>query len=172
MTVNKVILIGNLGRDPEIRTTASGTSVGNLRIATSERRRDRDGNWNDHTEWHTVVCFGKTAENAGRFLKKGRQVFIEGRLQTRKWQDKEGKDRWSTEVVCDVLRFLGGRQDGDGGGYSGGGGNYSGGRSSGGGGGGGGYSGGGGGGGGRPSPAGGGGGGGGDMPFGDDDIPF
>lgn len=107
MTVNKVLLIGNLGQDPEIRTTTSGTAVGNLRLATSERRKDRDGNWGDHTEWHTVVCFGKTAENAGRFLKKGRQVYVEGRLQTRKWQDKDGRDRWSTEVVCDSLRFLG-----------------------------------------------------------------
>ena len=111
MTVNKVILVGNLGQDPEIRTTASGTSVGNLRIATSERRKDRDGNWNDHTEWHTVVCFGKTAENAGLFLRKGRPVYIEGRLQTRKWQDKDGRDRWSTEVVCDSLKFLGSKDD-------------------------------------------------------------
>ena len=112
MTVNKCILVGNLGQDPEIRTTASGTAVGNLRLATSDRRKDRDGNWTDHTEWHTVVCFGKTAENAGRFLKKGRQVYVEGRLQTRKWQDKEGRDRWSTEVVCDSLRFLGARDGG------------------------------------------------------------
>jgi len=167
MTVNKVILVGRLGRDPEIRTTASGNSVGNLRIATTERRKDRDGNWNDHTEWHTLVCFGKTAETAGRFLKKGRQIYVEGRLQTRKWQDKEGRDRYSTEVVCNVLRFLGSRDDSGGGG---GGGSYSGG-----GGGGGSYSGGGGGGGGGSynKPAGGGGGGGGgDMPFADDDIPF
>jgi len=169
MTVNKVILVGRLGRDPEIRTTASGNSVGNLRIATTERRKDRDGNWNDHTEWHTLVCFGKTAETAGRFLKKGRQIYVEGRLQTRKWQDKEGRDRYSTEVVCNVLRFLGSRDDSGGGG---GGGSYSGG-----GGGGGSYSGGGGGGGGgsynKPAGGGGGGGGGGgDMPFADDDIPF
>ena len=115
MTVNKVILIGNLGRDPEIRTTASGTSVGNLRIATSERRRDRDGNWNDHTEWHTVVCFGKTAENAGRFLKKGRQVFIEGRLQTRKWQDQSGADRYTTEIVANEMQMLDSRSSGQGG---------------------------------------------------------
>jgi single-strand DNA-binding protein len=127
MTVNKVILIGNLGRDPEVRSTASGTSVCNLRIATSERRKDREGNWNDHTEWHSVVCFGRTADNVGRFLAKGRQVYIEGRLQTRKWQDKDGADRWSTEVVADNLRFLGGR---DGGGGGGGGGGYGGGGDS------------------------------------------
>lgn len=132
MTVNKVILIGNLGRDPEVRSTASGTSVCNLRIATSERRKDREGNWNDHTEWHSVVCFGRTADNVGRFLAKGRQVYIEGRLQTRKWQDKDGADRWSTEVVADNLRFLGGRDGGGGGG--GGGGSYGGGNDSGGGG--------------------------------------
>ncbi len=174
MTVNKVILVGNLGRDPEIRTTTTGNSVATLNIATTERRKDREGNWTDHTEWHRVSAFGKTAENAGRFLKKGRQVYVEGRLSTRKYQDKEGKDRWSTEVVCDVLRFLGGRDGGEGGG--GGGGGYSGG---GGGGGGGGYSGGGGGGynsGGGGSSGGGGGGGGGfgggDGGFDDEDIPF
>ncbi len=125
MTVNKVILVGNLGRDPEVRQTSTGTPVANLRIATSERRKDREGNWSDHTEWHSVVCFGRTAENVGRFLSKGRQIFVEGRLQTRKWTDKDGRDRWSTEVVADVIRFLGSRRDGDGGGgggYSGGGG--------------------------------------------------
>ena len=111
MTVNKVILIGNLGQDPELRTSQAGNAIGNLRIATSSRRRDSDGNWNDQTEWHSVVCFGKTAENVGRFLKKGRQVYIEGRLQTRKWQDREGKDRWTTEVVADQVRFLGGRDN-------------------------------------------------------------
>ena len=110
--VNKVILIGNLGQDPEIRTSQAGNAIGNLRIATSSRRRDQDGNWNEQTEWHSVVCFGRTAENVGRYLKKGRQVYIEGRLQTRKWQDREGRDRWTTEVVADQVRFLGGR-DGD-----------------------------------------------------------
>jgi len=119
MTVNKVILVGRLGRDPEIRTTQSGNSVGNMRVATSERRKDRDGNWNDHTEWHTIVMFGRTAENAVRYLKKGRQVYIEGRLQTRKWQDKEGNNRYSTEVVCNVLNYLGKGSDNDGSGSSG-----------------------------------------------------
>ncbi len=180
MTVNKVILVGNLGADPESRTTQSGTTVANLRIATTERQKDRDGTWGDHTEWHRVVCFGRTAENAVRFLRKGRQVFIEGRIRTRKWQDREGNDRWSTEVVCDQLRFLGGRDSGGGGGgygggggggYSGGGGgDFGGGGGSGGGGGGGGSGGGGGFDGGGGSSGGGGG-----MPdYGgaDDDIPF
>lgn len=114
--INKVILIGNLGADPEVRQTNSGTSVGNLRIATNERRKDKDGNWGDHTEWHRVVCFGKTAENAAKYLSKGRQVYIEGRLSTRKWE-KDGVDTWTTEVVADNLRFIGGR-DSDGGSYS------------------------------------------------------
>ena len=110
--VNKVMLIGNLGQDPEVRTTGGGTAVANLRIATSSRRKDDTGNWTDHTEWHTVVCFGKTAENCGRFLSKGRQIFIEGRLQTRKWQDRDGNDKWSTEVVAHEVKFLGGRPEG------------------------------------------------------------
>ena len=137
MTVNKAILIGNLGQDPELRSTASGTSVCTLRVATTDRRKDRDGNWSDFTEWHSVVVFGKQAENASRYLAKGRQVYVEGRIQTRKWQDRNGNDRYSTEIVCDNLRFLssgaggggrreggggGGREGGGGGGYSGGGG--------------------------------------------------
>ena len=114
MSVNKAILVGRLGRDPEIRTTSGGTAIANIRLATSENRKDRDGNWTEHTEWHSVVAFGKTAETAGRFLTKGRQVYVEGRIQTRKWQDKEGKDRYSTEIVCNVLRFLGSKSDGEG----------------------------------------------------------
>ena len=125
--INKVILVGNLGQDPEVRTTGGGTPVCNLRIATTHRRKDRDGNWQDQTEWHSVVLFGRNAENAGRFLNKGRQVYVEGRLQTRKWQDRDGRDRWSTEVVGDEIKFLGSRGDrpadgGGGGGYRGGGG--------------------------------------------------
>lgn len=133
MTVNKVILVGNLGRDPEVRATQGGTTIASLNIATTERRKDKDGNWGEHTEWHKVSCFGRTADNAAKFLKKGRQVYVEGRLQTRKWQDKEGQDRYTTEVVADDLKFLGGgerdgaqrggRDEGrGGGGYSGGGG--------------------------------------------------
>jgi single-strand DNA-binding protein len=122
MTVNKVILVGNLGADPEARTTQGGMAIANLRIATSERRKDKDGNWTDHTEWHRVTCFGRTAENAQRFLKKGRQVYIEGALRTTKYQDKKtGEDRYSTEVVCNDLRFLGGGKEGGGGGQGSGG---------------------------------------------------
>ncbi|MBQ73206.1 MAG: single-stranded DNA-binding protein, partial [Planctomycetaceae bacterium] len=148
MTVNKVILIGNLGQDPELRNTNSGTAVVNLRIATNERRRNQEGQWDNHTEWHSVVAFGKTAENIGRFMKKGRQLYIEGRLQTRKWQDRDGNERYSTEVVADNVRFLSNRGDdeGGGGGYSGGRGSGGGGSYGGGGGGGGSYGGGGGGG--------------------------
>lgn len=112
MTVNKAILVGNLGADPEIRATGSGTPVADLRIATSDRRKNREGEWTDHTEWHRVVVFGKQAENVGRYCRKGKQLFIEGRIQTRKWQDKEGRDRYNTEIVADTVRFLGGRSDG------------------------------------------------------------
>lgn len=139
--INKVILIGNLGADPEVRSTAGGTAVATLRIATTERRKDKDGNWSDHTEWHNVVVFGRTAENCGQYLKKGRQVYVEGRLQTRKWQDRDGNDRYTTEVAGDIVRFIGGgpREEGAGGGYSGGGGGGGGGGGYGGGGGGGSY---------------------------------
>lgn len=115
--VNKVILVGNLGQDPEVRYTANGTAVANLRIATSESWRDKQtGEQRENTEWHTVVLFGKTAEIASQYLKKGRQVFIEGKLQTRKWQDKSGNDRFSTEVVANDMQMLGGGGPGGGGG--------------------------------------------------------
>lgn len=114
MSVNKVILVGNLGNTPEIRYTSGQTAVCQLRIATTERRKDQSGNWNEHTEWHSVVVFGKTAENCSQYLSKGRQVYIEGRLQTRKWQDKEGKDRYSTEVIANTVQFLGGKGAGAG----------------------------------------------------------
>jgi len=104
--INKVILVGNLGRDPEVRNTNSGTQVATLNIATTERRK-QGTEWVEHTEWHRVTCFGKTAENAGKYLKRGRQVYIEGSLRTTKWQDKEGKDRYTTEVVANDVRFLG-----------------------------------------------------------------
>ena len=127
--VNKVILIGNLGQDPELRSTANGQSVGSLRIATTEKFKDREGNLQERTEWHTVVLWGRDAENVHKFCKKGKQLYIEGRLQTRKWQDKTtGADRYSTEVVADQVRFLGGgaREGGgdEGGGGGGGGGGY------------------------------------------------
>jgi len=128
MTVNKVILVGNLGADPETRTSQAGNMIANLRLATSDRRKDREGNWTDHTEWHRVVCFGRTAENVAKFCRKGKQIYVEGRIQTQKWTDREGKDRWTTEIVANEIRFLG-RKD-DGGGYGGGGGSYGGGGSS------------------------------------------
>ena len=108
------MIIGNLGKDPELRPTGSGVSVCSFSVATADRRKDQAGNWAEHTEWHSIVTFGKTAENCSKFLKKGRQVFIEGRLQTRKWQDKEGKDRYTTEIIADTVQFLGARQEGAG----------------------------------------------------------
>lgn len=104
--LNKVILIGNLGADPETKTSGTGTEICNLRVATSERRKDKDGQWSDHTEWHRVVCFGKTAENCAKYLTKGRQVYIEGKISTKKYQDKDGNDRWSTDVVANEVKFL------------------------------------------------------------------
>lgn len=118
-SVNKVILIGNLGRDPETRYTADGAAITNITIATSNRWKDKaSGEWKEATEWHRVVLFGRQAEVAGEYLKKGRPVYIEGRLQTRKWQDKEtGQDRYATEVVADSMQLLGSRE-GMGGGAS------------------------------------------------------
>ena len=171
-SVNKVILIGNLGRDPETRYTTGGDAVTNLRIATTETWKDKAGEKQEKTEWHTVVLFGRQAEIAGEYLKKGRSVYIEGRLQTRKYTDKEGVEKYSTEVVGDRMQLLGGREGSGGGDAEFGGGGGPGARSGGGGGGGGGGSGGG---------AGSGGGGGSGRKSGgkkthtddlDDDIPF
>lgn len=106
------MLVGNLGADPEIKTTNSGMQIGNLRLATTERKKDKDGNWTDHTEWHRVTCFDRTAENVGKFTRKGSQLYIEGRIQTRKYQDKDGQDRYSTEIVADIVKFLGSKADG------------------------------------------------------------
>jgi len=118
--INKVILIGNLGQDPETRTMPSGMTVANLRIATSENWKDKQtGEQKERTEWHTVACFGRLGEIAGEYLRKGSQVYIEGSLRTRKWQDKEGKDRYSTEVIADEMQMLGGRGGAGGGGGSG-----------------------------------------------------
>ena len=122
-SVNKVILIGNLGRDPEVRYLPSGSAVCNLRLATTESWKDKaSGEKKEVTEWHSVVLFDKLAEIAGEYLRKGRSVYIEGRLQTRKWQDKEtGADRYSTEVRGDVMQMLGSREGGGmGGGEDGG----------------------------------------------------
>ena len=110
MAVNKVILVGNLGRDPEMRYTANQTAVANMSIATSERRKDQGGNWTSHTEWHRVVSFGKLADFCGNYLKKGRQVYIEGKIRTNKWQDKDGKDRYTTEIIADTIHFVGNRE--------------------------------------------------------------
>lgn len=114
MGVNKVILLGNLGKDPELRYTTSQTAVCSFSLATGERRKDQSGNWVDHTEWHNIVVFGKQAENCSNYLKKGRQAYIEGRIQTRKWQDKEGRDRYTTEIVASTVQFVGSREAGAG----------------------------------------------------------
>lgn len=106
-SVNKAILVGNLGGDPEIRFLPSGQPVANFNIATSERWTGKDGNPGERTEWHRIVVFGKQAENCKEYLKKGRQVYIEGRLQTREWNDKEGKKRNTTEIIAQVVQFLG-----------------------------------------------------------------
>jgi single-strand DNA-binding protein len=167
---NKAFLIGNLGRDPEVRTTTSGQPVATFSLATNRRWKDREGNRRDETEWHNIVCWGRLAEIAGQYLTKGRQIFVEGRIQTRSWDDQQsGEKRYRTEIVADNFQMLGSRSDydssggssydqsgGGGGGYGGGSG-YGGGGSGSGGGGGGDY--------------GGGGGGDNDGPD-DDDIPF
>jgi single-strand DNA-binding protein len=114
-SVNKVILIGNLGRDPEVRYMPSGDAVANISIATTETWKDKNGEKQEKTEWHTVVLFGRQAEVAGEYLKKGRSVYIEGRLQTRKYTDKEGVEKYSTEIVGDRMQLLGGRDAGSGG---------------------------------------------------------
>ncbi|WP_396268963.1 single-stranded DNA-binding protein [Ideonella sp.] len=116
-SVNKVIILGNLGRDPEVRYTPNGAAVCNLRIATTRNWKSRDsGERQEETEWHSVVLYDRQAEIAGEYLKKGRPVYIEGRLKTRKWQDKEGQDRYTTEIVADSMQLLGGREGGGGGG--------------------------------------------------------
>ena len=118
-SVNKVILIGNLGADPETRTTTSGSQVASLRIATSESWNDRQsGERKEQTEWHRVTLYGKLAEIAGQYLRKGAKVYLEGRIQTRKWQDKEGNDRYTTEVVANEMQMLDGRSGGTGSGAS------------------------------------------------------
>lgn len=111
-SVNKVILIGNLGRDPEVRYMPSGDAVANISIATTETWKDKSGEKQEQTEWHRVALFGKTAEIAGEYLKKGSQVYIEGRLQTRKWTDKEGQERYTTEIRADRMQMLGSRSGG------------------------------------------------------------
>jgi len=112
-SVNKVILIGNLGRDPEIRYAPSGSAICNVSIATTRQGKDRNtGDRTEETEWHRVVFFERLAEIAGEYLRKGRPVYVEGRLRTRKWQDKDGRDNYSTEIVAESMQLLGGRDGG------------------------------------------------------------
>jgi len=110
--VNKAILIGNLGADPEVRFTTGGQAVANFRIATSESWKDKNGQPQERTEWHRIVVWGKLAELCGEYLKKGRQCFVEGRIQTREWTNKEGQKQYTTEVVATQVTFLGGRPEG------------------------------------------------------------
>lgn len=112
-SLNKVLLIGNLGKDPEVRYMPNGDAVANFSIATTESYKDKNGDKQDKTEWHNITMYRKLAEIAGQYLKKGSQVYLEGKIQTRKWQDKEGKDRYTTEIICDEMKMLGGRSGGD-----------------------------------------------------------
>jgi single-strand DNA-binding protein len=108
--INKAILVGHLGQDPEVKSMPSGQPVTTFRMATNRKWTDRDGNKQEQTEWHSIVCFGRQAEIAGQYLTKGKQVFVEGRLQTRSWEDKEtGKKMYRTEIVCNNFQMLGGR---------------------------------------------------------------
>ncbi len=120
--INKAILIGNLGADPEIRYTQSGTQVATFRLATTERWKGQDGQMQENTEWHRVVAWGRLAEICGEYLNKGSKVYIEGRIQTRKWQDQDGNDRYTTEIVAREMKMLSprGGESSSGGGYSGG----------------------------------------------------
>jgi len=111
MSVNKVILVGNLGRDPEVRHTQTGKAVANFTLATTRKWRDRDGQQQEQTEWHKIVAWDRLAEICTEYLSKGRQVYIEGRLQTRDWEDKEGNKRWTTEIVALEMQMLGRRSD-------------------------------------------------------------
>ena len=121
-SVNKVILLGNLGKDPEVKYTPSGMAVARFTLATNERYKDKEGNWQDKTEWHNLVAFQRTAEIAGEYLKKGRSVYIEGKLQTSSWDDKDsGQKKYRTEIIVNDLVLLGGGQrdsSAEGGGYS------------------------------------------------------
>ena len=111
--VNKVIIVGNLGRDPEVRYSQGGMAICKMSVAVTQKVKDGDG-WKDATEWFRVTLFGKQAENAGQYLQKGRQVYVEGRLKTDKYKDKEGVEKTSVEVVCNVLQFIGGKGEGGG----------------------------------------------------------
>ncbi len=118
MTVNKAMIIGRLGADPELRFTQSGTAVANMRVATNRNWTDKSGQKKEETEWHRIVVFGRQAETCEQYLSKGRQVYIEGRIQTNEWQDKKGNTRYTTEIVAQTVQFLSGGGGGGGGGYS------------------------------------------------------
>jgi single-strand DNA-binding protein len=116
-SVNKVILLGNLGKDPEVKYTPQGTPVAKFSLATNERFKDKDGNWQDRTEWHNITAWARTAEIAGEYLKKGSKVYLEGSLRTRSWDDKQtGQKKYMTEIIVNDLVLLGGRGEGGGGG--------------------------------------------------------
>ena len=119
--VNKVFLLGNVGKDPEIRSTAGGMTVASFSLATADRAKDAQGNWADKTEWHNIVCFQRTAEVVRDYVKKGTQILVEGKIQTRSWDDKaSGEKKYKTEILCNELTLLGGKSDGgpSGGSYS------------------------------------------------------
>ena len=113
-SVNKAILIGNLGKDPEVRYMPSGEAIANVTLATTDTWKDKSGEKQERTEWHRVSFFGRQAEVVGEYLKKGSQIYVEGRIQTRKWQDKEGQDRYTTEIVADRMQMLGSKSSGGG----------------------------------------------------------
>lgn len=112
-SVNKAILIGNLGKDPELRYTPSGQAVASFSLATSERYKDKDGNWQERTDWHNIVVWGRQGETVKEYLKKGRSCYVEGRIQTRSYDDREGNKKYITEIVASRIQFLGGRGEGD-----------------------------------------------------------
>ena len=113
-SVNKAILIGNLGKDPEVRYMPSGEAIANITLATTDTWKDKSGEKQERTEWHRISFFGRQAEVVGEYLKKGSQIFVEGRIQTRKWQDKDGQDRYTTEIVADRMQMLGSKSSGGG----------------------------------------------------------
>jgi single-strand DNA-binding protein len=117
-SVNKAILIGNLGKDPELRYTPSGQAVASFPLATTERYKDKDGNWQERTDWHNVVVWGRQGETVKEYLKKGRSTYVEGRIQTRSYDDRDGNKKWITEIVASRVQFLGGRGEGGSGGRS------------------------------------------------------
>jgi single-strand DNA-binding protein len=113
-SVNKVILVGNLGRDAELKFTPSGFPISSFSLATTDRRKDKDNNWQEKTEWHRIKLLGKQAESLQDYLKKGKQIYVEGRLETRSWDDKDGQKKYMTEIIADRIQLLGGRGDGGG----------------------------------------------------------